>query len=507
MDKINKYHFYINLSERSKKNEDTIEELKRFGISKPNRFEAIKHEIGIVGCVQSHIKCIELAKERDYPFVCIFEDDVVFRDIEKCRDMLNKYIDYDYDVLYIGCRILNNKYEFITEELIRINKAYTFHAYIIKSHYYDTILKNFYDGMNLKIKAGKDAHTKRQSEEYNNDVFCNSLQKNDKWYSFYPHFASQRNGYSDDFNQNINLQDEIFRIPIHDNYLPNISILTPTCGRNFFLPLMVNNIQNFDYPKGKIEWNILESNDKGDKNYKKLFDTHPKELEELLGIKIKYNYSEEKIPIGNKRNKLSESSSYDYLINMDDDDIYLPEYLTHSINILLNENKDITGSLDMLFIYPENSFKTSLIQCVEDFKLYHEATMCMKKSHWEKYKYKEDCKSSEGASVYGDKTICGKSKIMKCMICNCWEGNTVNKDKFLPYSININIKGDGLNILKECIDKYKKVYSNDINIPIALLKDMRKFIEKTNSRIKWDVDELFNVGSLVKEIDNLLENR
>ena len=57
--------------------------------------------------------------------------------------MLNKYIDYDYDVLYIGCRVLNNKYEFITDELIRINKAYTFHAYIIKSHYYDTILKNF----------------------------------------------------------------------------------------------------------------------------------------------------------------------------------------------------------------------------------------------------------------------------------------------------------------------------------------------------------------------------
>ena len=204
MDEINKYHFYINLSERTKKNEDTIEELKRFGIIKPNRFEAIKHEIGIVGCVQSHIKCIELAKERDYPFVCIFEDDVVFRNIEKCRDMLNKYIDYDYDVLYIGCRVLNNKYEFITDELIRINKAYTFHAYIIKSHYYDTILKNFYDGMDLKVNAGKDADSKLQSKQYNNDVFCNSLQKNDKWYSFYPNFASQRGGYSDNFNKDIN---------------------------------------------------------------------------------------------------------------------------------------------------------------------------------------------------------------------------------------------------------------------------------------------------------------
>ena len=65
------------------------------------------------------------------------------------------------------------------------------------------------------------------------------------------------------------------------------------------------------------------------------------------------NYSEEKFSIGNKRNKLSESSSYDYLINMDDDDMYLPEYLTHSINILLNNKKDITGCLDMLFINPE----------------------------------------------------------------------------------------------------------------------------------------------------------
>ena len=36
---------------------------------------------------------------------------------------------------------------------------------------------------------------------------------------------------------------------------------------------------------------------------------------------------------------------------------------------------------------------------------------------------------------------------------------------------------------------------------------MRKFIEQSNSRIKWDVNELFNVGSLVKEIDKLLENR
>ena len=111
MDLIEKYHFYINLNKRTEKNKNTISELKRFGINKPNRFEAILHEIGIVGCVKSHIKCIELAKERGYPFVCIFEDDVIFRNIRTCRTMINKYIDIDYDVLYIGCRVLDNKYE------------------------------------------------------------------------------------------------------------------------------------------------------------------------------------------------------------------------------------------------------------------------------------------------------------------------------------------------------------------------------------------------------------
>ena len=86
MDLIEQYHFYINLEERKQKNKKTIDELKRFGISNPNRFHAIKHEIGLVGCVKSHIKCIELAKQRNYPFVCIFEDDIIFRDIDKCKE-------------------------------------------------------------------------------------------------------------------------------------------------------------------------------------------------------------------------------------------------------------------------------------------------------------------------------------------------------------------------------------------------------------------------------------
>ena len=510
MERIEKYHFYINLKKRKDKNKHTISELKRFGISKPNRFEAITHEIGIVGCAKSHIKCIELAKERDYPFICIFEDDVVFRDIEKCRGMINKYIDYDYDVLYIGCRVLDNKYEFITGELININSAYCNHAYIIKSHYYDTILENFYEGMNLKIKAGKDMHSKRQSEEYNIDVYLGKLQKIDKWYTFYPHFASQKNGYSDNLNIDINFRDEIFKIPIHDKLLPNISILTPTFNRKKFLPLMIYNIYHFTYPKGKIEWNILESNDNSLNNYEKLFNDKSEiiDLENYLGIKIKYKYNDYEMSIGKKRNWLSNTSSHEYLINMDDDDLYLPSYLNHSIDILMNTNKDITGSLDMLFIYPQKDYQMSFIRCIRDFKLYHEATLCMKKSHWNKYKY-ELSNRGEGKNLHGNSKLCGMSDITKCMICVCWDGNTVNKDKFLDNKINMNIQGDSLNILKKIFNNSKmepvKEETKNIEIPVELLKNIRNLIEVANTRVNWKIEELLPVGIMIKQIDELIE--
>lgn len=509
MELIQKYHFYINLKKRKDKNKNIIKELKRFGINSPNRFEAIKHEIGIVGCVKSHIRCIELAKEREYPFVCIFEDDVVFRNIEKCRDMINKYINTDYDVLYIGCRVLNNKYEFITDDLIRIDSAYTTHAYIVKSHYYDTILKNFYEGMNLKIGKGKDAHTKRQSEEYNIDVYIGKLQKIDKWYTFYPHFASQKNGYSDNFNTDINFCDEIFNIPIHDKFLPNISILTPTFNRKKFLPLMLNNIHHFTYPKEKIEWNILESNDNSIDNYEKLFDDKSEitDLEDSLGIKIKYEYKDYEMSIGKKRNWLSNTSSHGYLINMDDDDLYLPTYLNHSIDILMNMDKDITGSLDMLFIYPQKDYQCSFIHCVKDFMLYHEATLCMKKSHWDKHKYVLSNKG-EGKDIYGDSKLCGLSNITKCMICVCWGGNTVNKDRFLDYKINMNIQGDSLKVLKNIFSEYKmepvKEETKNIEISEELLKNIRNLIEVANSRVNWKIEELLPIGIMIKQIDELL---
>ena len=161
MELIQKYHFYINLEKRVEKKLQCEENLKEIGL-KPNRFNAIEHEIGLVGCVKSHIECIEIAKHNNWPFICIFEDDVYFIDSGKVITYIEKYIDIDYDVLYLGTWVSDNKYKKINNDLLQINRAETTHAYIIKNHYYDTILKNYNEGMKLKLKT----HDK---DEYNID--------------------------------------------------------------------------------------------------------------------------------------------------------------------------------------------------------------------------------------------------------------------------------------------------------------------------------------------------
>ena len=69
MDIINKYHFYINLEKRVERKILCEKELQKLGINKPNRFNAIENEIGLIGCVLSHIKCIEIAKKNNYNYI------------------------------------------------------------------------------------------------------------------------------------------------------------------------------------------------------------------------------------------------------------------------------------------------------------------------------------------------------------------------------------------------------------------------------------------------------
>ena len=198
-------HFYINLENRPERNGLTISELRKLGIKKPNRFNAITHEIPLVGCAMSHIGCIEKAKELNWDYVIIFEDDIKIESKKKCIEKFNKYIKTDFDVLYLGCWNYLPPQK-INEDLAKVVRGSCLHAYIVKSHYYDTLINHLKESIELKIKEP-------ENNNYNNDEYIHTLQQKDNWYCILPIHITQRDGWSDNFKEIRNFSERIKNIP------------------------------------------------------------------------------------------------------------------------------------------------------------------------------------------------------------------------------------------------------------------------------------------------------
>lgn len=498
MEILNTQHFYINLDKRVDRKEKVEKELIDFGFTKPNRISAIENEISLIGCSLSHIKCLEEAKKNNWSHVLIFEDDIYFVDKERCKNLIEKYIDYDYDVLFLGAWIRDNKYSKVDNNLIKIKNAYTSHSYIVKSNYYDTLIQNLREGIELKKNNPKD-------EQYNIDNYWGKLQNSYNWFCLKPIMCSQYNDYSDNFNTIRELDNSIKTIPLLEEDLPNVSILTPTFDRKMFLPLMISNLKNMKYPKEKLEWNILDSFGKDGKVGEKLFndDKEKINIEIMINIKINYKFIPSSMNIGEKRNYLAENSNYDYLINMDDDDIYMDNYIYKSISRLVSMEKRLCGVLGSLLIFPQDNMNIYIFKTIKNFSLLDEASMCMTKSLWKEYNYGETS-WGEGSKIGGkvNPDECVESELLDCVICNCWSGNTAEKNHFKQNKFEGEIHGEQIDIIKDIF----KNYSIDVKIPKSFLIEVKEILSLANDKIKWELDDIYKVGKVINEINKNINN-
>ncbi len=197
-------HFYINLEHRRERDLITRQELKKLGIKKPNRFNAITHEISLVGCALSHIACVEKAKELGWDYVIMFEDDIKIEGKKSLIQKFNKYINTDFDVLYLGCWNYLPP-EKVSDDLAKVVRAVCNHAYIVKEHYYDTFLQNLKEGIEWKLKE--------DIRDNNIDEYHYKLQAKDNWLTLLPIHITQRDGFSDNFNEVRNFSERIKNIP------------------------------------------------------------------------------------------------------------------------------------------------------------------------------------------------------------------------------------------------------------------------------------------------------
>ena len=185
---------YINLGYRTDRKQHCIGEFKKLGISESGieRFPAIQVKTGSVGCTMSHIKCLEIAKERNWDHVFICEDDIEFTNADLFMTQLVRFSNekIEWDVLIVGGNTVP-PFQQITDFCVRVYNVQTTTGYIVKNGYYDTLISNFKEGL-LKLMREPE-----RRKEFAIDIYWKQLQQKDQWLILVPLTVCQYYDFSD----------------------------------------------------------------------------------------------------------------------------------------------------------------------------------------------------------------------------------------------------------------------------------------------------------------------
>ena len=134
-------------------------------------------------------------------------------------------------------------------------------------------------------------------------------------------------------------------------FFPFVSICTPTFNRRPFIPTMIECFKNYNYPKDRMEWIIVDDG------------TDP--VEDILMKanipQIKYIRSEKRMNLGEKRNYMHTFCKGTIIVYMDDDDYYPPDRVSHAVEVLTNNKDALCAGSSEIYIYFKHIKR--MIQC------------------------------------------------------------------------------------------------------------------------------------------------
>ena len=110
--------------------------------------------------------------------------------------------------------------------------------------------------------------------------------------------------------------------PVISSDYPPITVITPTYNRVKLFEIAFHNLLLTDYPKDKIEWIVVEDNEKALPNDAMVGESVMSFQVQVPEMKIKYIPIQGRMTIGEKRNLGVENASNDIILFMDDDDHY-----------------------------------------------------------------------------------------------------------------------------------------------------------------------------------------
>lgn len=232
-----------------------------------------------------------------------------------------------------------------------------------------------------------------------------------------------------------------------------VSVVTPTYNRRKFLPILIHLYKTQTYPKEHRELIILDDSLTTNE------DLIPKDYPN-----IRYYYHNEKMTLGEKRNKLNELARGDIIVCFDDDDYHYPERITNSVVKLNQEKKNIAGCTIIDIYYTD-------INKVFRFGPYGKnhgtnGTFAYRKSYTLNHKHDDTKNSKEEPSFTNNfSEDMAQLNIDKTILCISHDSNTYDKKILLTQSkvqntfdLKKRFKNDKvyLNFLKELSNEMKK---------------------------------------------------
>lgn len=182
----------INLKERTDRLEHIWEELNRVNMppKKVEVIEGIPMDPGFMGCTKSHLKCLKLAREKQYKNVLILEDDFTIFDVDEFRHAFSTKITEfgeHWDVIMLSaCILAKTPYSPFFD---KISAAQTCSGYLVNHCFYDTLIQNFEECLVVKGYC---------------DHYWKQLQPISRWFSFCPLLGYQYPNYSNNEKRFIN---------------------------------------------------------------------------------------------------------------------------------------------------------------------------------------------------------------------------------------------------------------------------------------------------------------
>jgi hypothetical protein len=181
---------YVNLEKRPDRRAEIESEFVKLGIS-GERFVAIEHKLGIVGCGLSHLAILKRARDEGWPNVMIFEDDFeAVVDVTTFHAILTNFFEtiHDWDALMFAYglqegRPYNDTFGYVT-------KASTTAGYIVHQRMYDSLIHIWEEAIPKLEQTG-------EHWNYALDQVWKALQPTSQWFYTMNRMGKQRGSYSD----------------------------------------------------------------------------------------------------------------------------------------------------------------------------------------------------------------------------------------------------------------------------------------------------------------------